>query len=45
MGKLMGNPLTSPLRGLSSGELMKMFSHRHLGLGCKIDFPKAGVFN
>jgi hypothetical protein len=23
---------------------MKMFSHRHLGLGCKIDLSIAGVF-
>jgi hypothetical protein len=29
----MGNPPTSPLRGLSGGESIKMFSDRLLGLG------------
>jgi hypothetical protein len=33
MEKLWRNPLTSPLRGLSSGEFQKMFFYRHLGLG------------
>jgi hypothetical protein len=32
MEKLWRNPLTSPLRGLFSGEFHKMFFHRHLGL-------------
>jgi hypothetical protein len=33
MGKLWRSPLTSPLRGLFSGEFYKMFSDRLLGLG------------